>query len=63
MKLSKDKIDICMARKNLTVKELSSVYGVSSARINTILKSKVVTPACAGRVAKALDVDVTEIID
>ena len=47
----------------MTVTELAEAYGVSRARMNVILNSQVVTPVCAGRVAKALDVDVTEIID
>lgn len=63
MKLNRDKVDIALARKKMTVCELAKSYGVSRARINVILNSQVVTPVCAGRVAEALGVDVTEIID
>jgi DNA-binding Xre family transcriptional regulator len=62
MKLDRDKVDIAMARKKMTTKQLADVYGVSRARMNVILNSQVVTPACAGRVAEALEVDVTEIL-
>ncbi|RHV45538.1 XRE family transcriptional regulator [Lachnospiraceae bacterium OM04-12BH] len=62
MKLDRDKVDIAMARKKMTIIQLADVYGVSRARMNVILNSQVVTPACAGRVAEALEVDVTEII-
>ena len=63
MKLNRDKVDIAMARKMMTVRELAKSYGVSRARMNVILNSQVLTPVCAGRVADALGVDVTEIID
>lgn len=63
MRMSRKKVNIALARKQMTVTELAEAYGVSRARMNVILNSQVVTPVCAGRVAKALDVDVTEIID
>ncbi len=63
MKLNRDKVDIAMARKMMTVTDLAKAYGVSRARMNVILNSQVLTPVCAGRVAKALGMDVTEIID
>ncbi len=63
MKLNRDKVNIAMARKKMTVMDLAKAYGVSRARINVILNSQVITPVCAGRVAEALGVDVTDIID
>lgn len=63
MRLSREKVDICMARKKMTVVQLAEEYGVSRARMNVILNSQVITPVCAGRVADALDVDVIEIIE
>ena len=44
----------------MTIKQLADAYGVNRARMNVILNSQVVTPACAGRVAETLEVDVTE---
>lgn len=62
MRLSREKVNIEMARKKMTVVDLANAYGVSRARMNVILNSQVITPVCAGRVADALGVDVTEII-
>lgn len=38
-------------------------YGVSRGRMNIILNSLELTPASAGRLAKALGVDVIEILE
>lgn len=62
MKLSREKTDIALARKRMTITELSKQYGVSRARMNVILNQQKVTPLCAGRIAEALGVDVTEIL-
>lgn len=63
MKLNRDKVNIAMARKKMNATDLAKAYGVSRARINVILNSQVLTLVCADRVADALGVDVTEIID
>lgn len=63
MKLSKEKIDLKRAAKCMTVASLAEAYGVSRARMNTILNQREVTAVCAGRIAKALGVDVTEILE
>ncbi len=63
MELSRIKINIVMARKKMTVSELAKSYGVSRTRINVILNQREVTALCAGRMAAALGVDVTEIIE
>lgn len=63
MKVSRDKIDIARASRCMTVTALAEAYGVSRARMNMILNQREVTPLCAGRLAKALGVDVTEIIE
>lgn len=62
VKLAREKIDLVMARKKMSVMGLAEAYGVSRARLNVILNSRKVTPICAGRVADALGVDVTEIL-
>ncbi len=61
MTLDRDKVNIELARKKMTVTQLAEKYGVSRSRMNIILNSQSITPVCAGRVAEALDVDVTEI--
>lgn len=62
IELDRKKIDICRARKKMSVVELAEAYGVSRARMNVILNQREVTPVSAGRLADALGVDVTEII-
>lgn len=63
MRVSKDKIDIARANRCMTVAGLAEAYGVSRVRMNTILNQREVTAVCAGRLARALGVDVTEIIE
>lgn len=63
MNLSREKVNIVMARKKMTVTNLAEAYGVSRARMNVILNSRNISTVCAGRVATALDVDVTEILE
>ena len=63
MKVSKEKIDIARANRCMTITELAEAYGVSRTRLNMILNHREVTVVCAGRLAKALGVDVTEIIE
>ena len=41
----------------------AEAYGVSRTRMNMILNQREVTVVCAGRLAHALGVDVTEIIE
>ncbi len=63
MKVSRDKIDIARANRCMTITELAEAYGVSRTRLNMILNQREVTVVCAGRLAKALGVDVAEIIE
>lgn len=62
MKLSIEKVNIAMARRCMSVTDLAKQYGVSRARMHVILNQQKVTPVCAGRIAAALGVDVTEIL-
>ena len=61
MKISRDKVDVCRARKKKSVAELADAYGVSRARMNVILNQREVSVVSAGKLAEALRVDVTEI--
>ena len=63
MRISRDKINICMARKKMTVQALANAYGVSRTRINVLLNQREVSTVSAGRMASALVVDVTEILE
>lgn len=63
MTLSDSKIALAMARQQLSKTQLAEKAGMSRNRLNVLLNSKKITPVSAGRVAAALQVDVTEIIE
>lgn len=63
MKTDRNKIDVAIARKKWTIPQLAKEYGVSRARMNIIINSQNLTPVCVGRLAAALGVDVTEILE
>lgn len=63
MRLNREKVDIFLARKNMTISDLAKAYGCSKNRIYAILNSLNIEPKSAGGVAKALDCDVTDIIE
>lgn len=63
MKISREKINVAMARKKMSVTALAKAYGVSRSRINIILNQKEVSTTSAGRMAEALGCDVTEILE
>lgn len=61
MKIDKKKYEVIRARKCLSAKDLES-EGIPRATIHAALQ-KNVRPETIGRIAKALGVDVTEIIE
>lgn len=63
MKLNRDKINIAMARKQMTVQKLAEAYGVSRTRMNVILNQREVSVVSAGRMAASLGCDIEEIIE
>lgn len=63
LKINRDEVDICRARKKMSVAELAEAYGVSRTRMNVILNQREVSVVSAGRLADALGVDVTEILE
>lgn len=68
MKISKNKLNLALARKQWNQRDLRDNAVVSSqTTLNqttlNINKGKEVMPATAGRIAAALGVDVTEIIE
>lgn len=63
MTVSKEKVNVILARKQLTAVAFCESAGMSRNRFYTILNSKSVAPRTAGRIAAALGVDVTEIIE
>lgn len=63
MKLSRNKIEIAMAAKKYSIVNLAELYGVSHQRMRVILNSQKVSTVTAGKLADALGVPVTEIIE
>ena len=63
MKISREKVNICLARNKMTIQALANAYGVSRTRINVILNQRELSNVSAGRLATALGVDVTEIME
>ena len=63
MKISKNKLNLALARKQWNQRDLRDNAVVSSQTTLNINKGKEVMPATAGRIAAALGVDVTEIIE
>jgi len=64
MKIDKRKLDMVMAVQCLTSEKLSDVTGVSQVSIARFRKgTQQPRPATVGKIAKALGVDVTEIIE
>ena len=64
MKIDKMKLDLAMANKVYSAKELSQKCGVSQVTIVRITKGvQEARPETIGKIAKALDVPVTDIIE
>ena len=63
MTLDREKVDIILAKRSISITDLCKTNGISRNRIYTVMNSKKITPRTAGRFADALGVDVTEIIE
>lgn len=63
MKISKSKLNISLARKQWNQRDLRDNAIVSAQTILNLNKGKSVMPATVGKIAAALGVDVTEIIE
>lgn len=63
MQVSKTKVDIILAQKGLNQTELSENIGINRARLSAIVNGKSCRPSTITKIAKALGVNVTEIID
>ena len=62
MKLNNQQMQVVRARKGLTSKDLATRYGCTVSRINYLLSAESVRTDTAGKLARALGVDVSEII-
>lgn len=63
MKINKYNVEVIMARKCIDLEQLSLDYGASKSSVLHLLRCKRCFPKSAGKLAKALGVDVTEITE
>ena len=62
MTLDREKVDIVLANRKMTVTDLCETAGISRNRFYTVMNSKKISPKTAGRFAEILGEPVTEII-
>lgn len=62
MKLSRNKVDLLMAKQRITINELAERYGASRGRMQIIFNSASITPRTVGKLAAALGVEPEDII-
>ena len=63
MKLNGRKMQICMARKCLDRPQLTEISGLSETTIKNAIKGNDILLSSVGKIAKAVEVDVTELIE
>ena len=63
MKANRERLETAMARACLTSREVAKAAGLPRPTFNNVLSGKSVLPATLGRVARALGVDVVEIME
>lgn len=63
MKASREKLHLAMARACMNTVDLSIKAEMPVQTINGVLRGRSVRPATIGRIAKALDVDVAELLE
>lgn len=63
MRINKEKVYLIMAKKDLYQKDLAENAKMSRGNLSTIINGKNCQPRTVYKIAKALNVDVTEIIE
>lgn len=63
MKANKRKLEIAMARECMSAEDLRATSRMPRTTVNNVIEGRSVRPATIGRIAKALGVDVTEILE
>ena len=63
MKTNRKKLELAMARACMNTDELTKVASVPRPTLNNVITGRGIRPATIGKVAKALGVDVAEIIE
>lgn len=62
MKVDRDKLRLAMARACMNPQDLAKAAEMPPQTVNGVLRGRSIRPATLGRIAKALGVDVTEIL-
>ncbi|GAA0243299.1 hypothetical protein GCM10008922_00580 [Faecalicatena contorta] len=63
MKANRKKLEIAMAKACMNTEDLQGKSGMPRPTVNNVISGRSVRPRTIGEVAKALGVDVTEIIE
>lgn len=63
MKLNRKKLDLAKARACMDTADLAAAAGLPRPTVQNAIVGKSVRPATLGKIAKALGVDVTEILE
>lgn len=63
MKANRKKLELAMARKCMSTADLTVAAGMKRPTLNNVITGRDVRPNTFGRVAKALGVDVTDIME
>ena len=63
MKADRKKLELAMARACMNTGDLVKTSAMPRPTVNNVIVGKGVSPATLGRIARALGVDVTDILD
>ncbi|KAF5071995.1 hypothetical protein DSECCO2_206640 [anaerobic digester metagenome] len=63
MKVDKDKLHLAMARACMNANDIQKTACMPRPTLNNVIVGRSVTPATLGKVAKALNVDVTDLLE
>ena len=63
MKVDRQKLKLAMARACMNAADLPAAAGLPRPTVNNAITGRSVRPATAGRIARALGVDVTDILE
>lgn len=63
MKANRDKLRLAMARACMNPQDLAKAAEMPPQTVNGVLRGRGVRPATIGRIAKALGVDVAELLE
>lgn len=63
MKANRKKLELAMAKACMSTAELQKAADMPRPTVNSVICGRSVKPATLGRIAKALDVDVEELLE